>query len=68
MKRTIGAIALLALLAGCDSDQQNTRSDTDPVTTKGQGTAPAERDPTPQSGTGGDSQSNNQGMTTTPEP
>ena len=68
MKRAISAIALLALLAGCDSDKQNSRSDTDPVTTKGQGYAPAEQDPTPPSSTGGGTQNNSQGMTTKPKP
>lgn len=68
MRPAIGAIALLALLAGCDSDQQNTRSDTDPVTTKGQGSAPAQRDPTPETGTGGDTATKNQGLTTKPQP
>lgn len=53
---------LLALTA-CDSDKQNSRSDTDPVTTKGEGFAPAERDPTPQTGTGGDRETQGPGLT-----
>ncbi|MFD1746778.1 hypothetical protein ACFSE1_14985 [Rhizobium helianthi] len=63
-KLILVASALLGLsLAGCDSDKQNSRSDTDKVTTEGIGTAPAQRDPTPDSSTGGGRENRNGGFT-----
>lgn len=61
--RFASAALLVLSLSACDSDKQNSRSDTDPVTTKGVGTAPARSDPTADSSTGGDRQNKNGGFT-----
>jgi uncharacterized lipoprotein YajG len=57
MKRFLIVGAAVVLLAGCDSSdntQQDPIDNTPPPSTTGANPSPASRDPTPESGRGGD--------------
>lgn len=56
MMRTLITISLLAFLSACSGEDSSTDDAFDNTsTTSAPGTAPTDRDPTPQSGTGGQS-------------
>lgn len=64
MKKTASVMLLALALTACGEDQTSNQRDATPATTESAPATTTDRDPTPETGTGGESQVEGTGTTT----
>ena len=64
MKKAFSVMLLAVVLTACGEDQTSTQRDATPATTESAPATTTDRDPTPETGTGGESQVEGTGTTT----